>query len=80
MVSFSIPAINAGLPLGVSVAPYAYSSSDHNGITGAYMAIIKNGVLVAQGGTAVTDDSPTGKVTPFSGQQSAPPANGITSS
>ena len=31
-------AINGGLPQGPSVAPYAYSASDHNGITGAYMA------------------------------------------
>jgi branched-chain amino acid transport system substrate-binding protein len=74
-----ISAINAGLPQGVSVAPYAYSSSDHNGITGAYMGIIKNGVLVPQGGVLITDDSASGKVTPFSGQQSAPPASGIPS-
>src|ERR1039457_557304 len=39
-------AINGGLPQGPSVAPYAYSSTDHNGITGAYMAVIKNGALV----------------------------------
>jgi Periplasmic binding protein len=75
-----ISAINAGLPQGASVAPYAYSSSDHNGITGAYMAIIKNGVLAPQGGTLVTDDSATGKVTPFSTPQPPPPANGIPSS
>ena len=41
-----VNAINGGLPQGVSVAPYAYSSTDHNGVTGAYMAVIKNGVLV----------------------------------
>ncbi len=75
-----INAINAGLPQGASVAPYAYSSSDHNGITGAYLGTIKNGVLVPQGGVLVTDDSATGKVTAFSGQQAAPPASGIPSS
>ena len=75
-----IAAINAGIPQGVSVAPYAYSSSDHSGITGAYIGVIKNGVLVPQGGTLVTDDSAAGKVTAFTGQQPAPPASGIPSS
>ncbi len=75
-----ISAINAGLPQGASVAPYAYSGSDHNGITGAYMGIIKNGVLTPQGGVLVTDDSATGKVTAFSTPQPAPPASGIPSS
>jgi branched-chain amino acid transport system substrate-binding protein len=75
-----ISAVNAGLPQGASVAPYAYSSSDHNGITGAYMGVIKNGVLTPQGGVLVTDDSPTGQVTAFSTQQPAPPASGIPSS
>ena len=44
-----VNAINGGLPQGVSVAPYAYSSSNHDGITGAYMAMIKNGALVPTG-------------------------------
>src|ERR1039457_6658627 len=39
-------AINGGLPQGPSVAPYAYTATDHDGITGAYMAVIKNGALV----------------------------------
>ena len=58
-------AINGGLPQGPSVAPYAYSATDHNGITGAYIAIIKNGALVPQGPVLVTDTSPTGAITPF---------------
>ena len=41
-----IAAINKGLPQAVAVAPFAYSSSDHNGITGAYIGTIKNGALV----------------------------------
>ncbi len=75
-----ISAINAGLAQGVSVAPFAYSKSDHNGITGAYMGSIKNGVLVPQGDVLVTDDSPTGDVTAQSAQQPPPPASGIPSS
>jgi ABC-type branched-subunit amino acid transport system substrate-binding protein len=74
-----VNAINGGLPQGVSVAPYAYSSSDHDGITGAYMAMIDNGVLKAIGPVQVTDTSPTGAITTFSGTQPAAPASGIPS-
>ncbi len=75
-----INAVNAGLPQGVSVAPFAYSKSDHDGITGAYMGIIKNGVLVPQGGVLITDSSPGGAVTAYNTPQPPPPASGIPSS
>jgi branched-chain amino acid transport system substrate-binding protein len=74
-----VNAINGGLPQGVSVAPYAYSSSDHAGITGAYMAMIDNGALKPIGPVQVTDTSPTGAITTFSGTQPAAPASGIPS-
>jgi branched-chain amino acid transport system substrate-binding protein len=74
-----INAINGGLSQGVSVAPYAYSATDHNGITGAYMAVIKNGALVPTGGVLVTDDTPTGAITPDSTPQPAAPSGGIPS-
>jgi ABC-type branched-subunit amino acid transport system substrate-binding protein len=74
-----INAISGGLPQGPSVAPYAYSSSNHNGVTGAYMAVIKNGALVQTGPVQVTDTSPTGAITTFSTAQPAAPANGIPS-
>jgi branched-chain amino acid transport system substrate-binding protein len=70
-------AINGGLPQGPSVAPYAYSATDHNGITGAYIAIIKNGALVQQGPVLVTDTSPTGAITPYTTAQPSAPASGI---
>src|SRR5580704_4940495 len=44
-----VTAIQNGLPQGPAVAPYAYSSSDHSGITGAYVGVIHNGQLVQQG-------------------------------
>ena len=75
-----ISAINAGLPQGVSVAPFAYSATDHDGVTGAYMGVIKNGVLVQQGPVLTTDTSPSGPVTTYTTPQPAPPANGIPSS
>jgi branched-chain amino acid transport system substrate-binding protein len=72
-----VSAINQGLPQGPSVAPYAYSASDHNGITGAYMGVIKNGVLIPQGHVLVTDDTPSGAVTPYMTAQPPAPATGI---
>ena len=74
-----VNAINGGLAQGFSVAPYAYSSSDHAGITGAYMATIDNGALKAIGPVQVTDTSSTGAITTFSGTQPAAPASGIPS-
>ena len=59
---------------GRSVAPYAYSASDHNGITGAYMAMITNGELVPMGPVLVTDTSPTGAITPDTATPPAAPA------
>ena len=70
-------AINGGLPQGPSVAPYAYSATDHNGITGAYIAIIKNGVLVQKGPVLVTDTTATGAITPYTTPQPPAPASGI---
>ncbi len=74
-----ISAINAGLPQGVAVAPYAYSSTDHNGITGAYIGTIKNGVLVPDTGVYVTDDTPTGAITAYTTPQPTAPSSGIPS-
>ena len=72
-----INAINGGLPQGFSVAPYAYSASNHNGITGAYMAVVKNGALSPIGPVQVTDTSPTGAITTYTAAQPAAPASGI---
>jgi len=72
-----VKAINAGLPQGPSVAPYAYSSSDHSGATGAYMGVIMNGVLVQKGPVYVTDATPTGAVTAYTGSEQTAPASGM---
>jgi ABC-type branched-subunit amino acid transport system substrate-binding protein len=74
-----VSAINGGLPQGASVAPYAYSAGDHNGITGAYIAVIQNGALVPSGPVQVTNTSPGGAITTYSGSQPAAPASGIPS-
>ncbi len=72
-----VAAINAGLPQGPAVAPFAYSSTDHNGITGAYVGTINNGVLVEQTPVYITDTSATGPVTTETATQQQAPASGI---
>ncbi len=74
-----IKAVNGGLPQGPSVAPFAYSASDHDGITGAYIGVIKNGAVVPQGPVLVTDNTPTGAVTSFMTAQPPAPSSGIPS-
>jgi ABC-type branched-subunit amino acid transport system substrate-binding protein len=74
-----VSAIQAGMPQGPSVAPYAYSSGDHNGITGAYMGVIKNGVLVQQGQVLTTDTTASGSISAFTGTEQQAPTNGVPS-
>jgi ABC-type branched-subunit amino acid transport system substrate-binding protein len=72
-----VNAINGGLPQGPSVAPYAYSATDHSGITGSYLGVINKGVLVQQGPVYVTDTTPTGAVTAYTGAEQTAPASGM---
>jgi ABC-type branched-subunit amino acid transport system substrate-binding protein len=72
-------AIQGGLSQGPMVAPFAYSSSNHLGVTGAYIGTIQNGVLVQQGSVLTTDTSATGPVTAFTGTEEQAPASGIPS-
>jgi len=74
-----VAAINGGLPQGPGVTPYAYSSTDHDGATGAYIGVITNGVIVQEGPVYTTDTTATGAVTTVSGTQPAAPASGIPS-
>ncbi len=72
-------AIEAGLPQGPMVSPFAYSSTDHAGATGAYIGTIKNGVVVQQGPVLVTDTSASGAITTYTGTEQQAPASGIPS-
>jgi hypothetical protein len=72
-----VKAIEGGLPQGASVAPYDYSATDHGGMMGAFIGVIKNGAIVQQGPVLTTDTTPTGAVTPFTGTQPAAPASGM---
>jgi len=72
-----VNAINGGLGQGPLVAPYAYSATNHNGVTGAYMGIIENGVLKPQGSVLVTDTTAGGAITADTAPQPAAPTSGI---
>ncbi|HTU74309.1 MAG TPA: ABC transporter substrate-binding protein [Trebonia sp.] len=72
-----VSAINGGLPQGPLVAPYAYSATDHDGVTGAYIGIINNGILTQQGPVLTTDTSATGPITTYTGSESQAPASGV---
>jgi ABC-type branched-subunit amino acid transport system substrate-binding protein len=74
-----LTAIQSGISQGAAVSPYAYSSTNHLGATGAYMGTIENGVLVQQGPVLITDTSQSGAITPDSTPQPAAPASGIPS-
>jgi branched-chain amino acid transport system substrate-binding protein len=74
-----VNAIQAGLPQGPILAPYAYSATDHAGMTGAYIGKIENGVFVQEGPVLVTDTSATGAITTFSGTEQQAPASGVPS-
>jgi ABC-type branched-subunit amino acid transport system substrate-binding protein len=75
-----VSAINAGLPQGPAVAPYAFSSTDHAGVTGAYIGVISNGVLTQEGSVMTTDTSSSGAVTTYSGSEQQAPSSGIPAS
>jgi branched-chain amino acid transport system substrate-binding protein len=74
-----VNAINAGLPQGPAVAPYAYSSTDHAGVTGAFIGVINNGVETQEGPILTTDTSASGAITTETASQQAAPASGIPS-
>jgi branched-chain amino acid transport system substrate-binding protein len=72
-----VAAIEAGIPSGPAIAPYAYSSNSHFGITGAYIATISSGVLTQTGQPLTTDTTPAGAITSYTGTEQQPPARGI---
>jgi branched-chain amino acid transport system substrate-binding protein len=74
-----VAAVNAGLPQGPLVAPLAYSSTDHDGVTGAFMAMMSNGGLTQEGSVLITDTSATGPITTYTGSEQQAPASGIPS-
>ena len=64
---------------GPGLVPFRYSTTVHGGYGGVEMAKVVNGGIVAIGGPLVTEPTPTGAITPYTGTQPAPPASGIPS-
>jgi branched-chain amino acid transport system substrate-binding protein len=74
-----VNAIQGGLPQGPMVAPFAYSSTNHLGATGAYIGVIQNGVIVQQGSVLTTDATATGPINTYTGSEEQAPASGVPS-
>jgi hypothetical protein len=72
-----VSAMNSGLPQGPLVAPYAYTSANHAGATGAYIGVIKNGVIVQEGPVLTTDASTSGPVTTSTATLQQAPSSGV---
>ena len=74
-----VSAIEGGLPQGPVVAPFAFAANNHAGVTGVYIGVIQNGVVVRQGKVLTTDTSASGPVTTYTGTEPQAPASGIPS-
>ena len=61
---------------GPALLPYAYSSTDHSGVTGVQMATVNNNAVHLMGQPLVTDDG-SGAITPFTGTQPTPQSTGV---
>ncbi len=63
--------------MGPGLVPFRYSTTDHGGYNGAAMGMLKNGKIVLTGGPLTTTPAAGSPITPYTGTQPAPPANGI---
>lgn len=61
---------------GPNLTPYAYSSSDHSGMTGVQMGVIKGLGISLKGSPMVTDDG-SGAITPYTTAEASAPASGV---
>ena len=66
--------------MGPGLVPFRYSTTDHGGYSGAEMGKVKNGKINLSGGPLTTTPAAGSPITPYTGTQPAPPANGIPTS
>ncbi len=64
---------------GPGLVPFRYTTSEHGGYGGAELGQVRNGKIVLFGGPLTTEPTAGSPITPYSGTQPAPPANGIPS-
>ena len=74
-----VSAVEGGLPQGPMVAPFAYGMDNHDGVTGAFMAVMHNGGLTQEGSVLTTDTTASGAITTSTGTEQQAPASGIPS-
>ncbi len=64
---------------GPGLVPFRYSKTQHGGYSGVEMGQIRGGKIVLFGGPQTTDPAAGAAITPYTGAQSPPPANGVPS-
>ena len=64
---------------GPGLVPFRYTTSEHGGYGGAELGQVRNGKIVLFGGPLTTQPTAGTPITPYTGTQPAPPANGIPS-
>ena len=65
---------------GPGLVPFRYTATQHGGYAGVEMGVIRGGVIGLDGKPLISDPTPGGAITPYSGTQPAPPASGVPSS
>jgi ABC-type branched-subunit amino acid transport system substrate-binding protein len=73
-----VSAIESSHFTGPGLTPFAFSSTDHSGYTGAQIGIIR-GLAIHLIGQPLTTDDGTGGITPYTSPQPSAPANGVPS-
>ncbi len=74
-----VAAVEKGGFSGPGLVPFAFSSSDHSGFTGAQIGIIHGLTIHLVGTPLITDDTANGAITPYPTAQPQAPASGIPS-
>jgi len=64
---------------GPGLVPFRYGGSEHGGYSGVEIGQVRNGKIVLFGGPLTTEPTASSAITPYSGQQPAPPAGGVPS-
>jgi ABC-type branched-subunit amino acid transport system substrate-binding protein len=64
---------------GPGLVPFRYGGSEHGGYSGVEIGQVRNGKIVLFGGPMTTEPTASSAITPYSGQQAAPPATGVPS-
>lgn len=64
---------------GPGLVPFRYGGSEHGGYGGVEIGQVRNGKIVLFGGPMTTEPTASSAITPYSGQQPAPPASGVPS-